>query len=150
MPNLILLGAERGRWDFPTLREKVVDKYNEFDPDSVIIEKKASGQSLIQDLRMTGIPIFEYQPDRDKVARAYAITSLFHNGRIHAPFNKVWAKEVMEESRAFPTSTHDDYMDTLTQALLWVRNGGYLTHGDDTWLDKAEKRVYNREHRAYY
>ena len=50
----------------------------------------------------------------------------------------------------FPTSTHDDYMDTLTQALLWVRNGGYLTHGDDTWLDKAEKRVYNREHRAYY
>ncbi|MAK09176.1 MAG: hypothetical protein CML36_01650 [Rhodobacteraceae bacterium] len=150
MPNLILLGAERGRWDFPTLREKVVEKYNDYNPDSVIIEKKASGQSLIQDLRMTGIPIFEYQPDRDKVARAYAITSLFHNGRIHAPFNKTWAKEVMEESRAFPASAHDDYMDTLTQALLWVRNGGYLTHGDDTWLDKAEKRVYNKEHRAYY
>ena len=150
MPNLILLGAERGRWDFPTLRSKVVEKYNDYNPDSVIIEKKASGQSLIQDLRMTGIPIFEYQPDRDKVARAYAITSLFHNGRIHAPFNKVWAKEVIEESRAFPASTHDDYMDTLTQALLWVRNGGYLTHGDDTWLDKVEKRVYNREHRAYY
>ena len=150
MPNLVLLGAEKGRWDFPTLREKVVQQHEKFEPDSVIIEKKASGQSLIQDLRMTGIPIFEYQPDRDKVARAYSITSLFHNGRIYAPFNKVWAKDVLEESRAFPTAAHDDYMDTLTQALLWVRNGGYLTHGDDTWLDKAEKRVYNRELRSYY
>ena len=86
MPNVVLLGAERGRWDFPTLREKVVSKFEEHDPDTVLIEKKASGQSLIQDLRMTGIPIQDYQPDRDKVARTYAITSLFHNGRIYAPF----------------------------------------------------------------
>jgi len=150
IPNLVLLGAERGRWDFPTLREKVVEKFDEFTPDSVIIEKKASGQSLIQDLRMTGIPIVDYQPDRDKVARAYAITSLFHNGRIYAPFSKTWAKDVIEESRTFPAGSHDDYMDTLTQALLWVRNGGYITHSDDTWLDKVEQRIYNREQRNYY
>jgi|VirMetMinimDraft_7_1064189.scaffolds.fasta_scaffold41258_2 predicted phage terminase large subunit-like protein len=150
MPNVILLGAERGRWDFPTLREKVVSKFEEHDPDTVLIEKKASGQSLIQDLRMTGIPIQDYQPDRDKVARTYAITSLFHNGRIYAPFSKAWAKEVMDEARTFPSGAHDDYMDTLTQALLWIRNGGYVTHKDDTWLDKAEESIYNRNRRAYY
>ena len=150
MPNVVLLGAERGRWDFPTLREKVVSKFDQHDPDTVLIEKKASGQSLIQDLRMTGIPIQDYQPDRDKVARTYAITSLFHNGRIYAPFNKAWAKEVMDEARTFPSGAHDDYMDTLTQALLWIRNGGYVTHKDDTWLDKAEESIYNRNRRAFY
>ena len=150
VPNLILLGAEKGRWDFPTLREKAVSKYHEHNPDSVLIEKKASGQSLIQDLRLTGIPIFEFQPDRDKVARAYAISSLFHNGRIYAPFKKDWAMEVIDEIRAFPTGLHDDLVDTVTQALLWMRNGGYVSNTADTFLDKREKEIYNRESRRYY
>ena len=150
VPNLILLGAEKGRWDFPTLREKAVAKYHEHNPDSVLIEKKASGQSLIQDLRLTGIPIFEFQPDRDKVARAYAISSLFHNGRIYAPFKKDWAMEVIDEIRAFPTGLHDDLVDTVTQALLWMRNGGYVSNTADTFLDKREKEIYNRESRRYY
>ena len=118
-------------------------------PDSILIEKKASGQSLIQDLRMTGLPIFEFQPDRDKVARVYAITALFHNGRIYAPHDRTWAHEVMEEARVFPTGNHDDYMDTISQALLWMRNGGYIEHSDNTWVDKAEQRVYNRKEAAY-
>ena len=151
MPNLVLLGAERGRWDYPTLRTKAVKKYEEHKPDSILIEKKASGQSLIQDLRMTGLPIFEFQPDRDKIARAYAITSLFHNGRIYAPFKKDWAMDVIDEARTFPTGSHDDYMDTVSQALLWMRNGGYVSHGADTWLDKREKEIYNKESsRRYY
>tara|TARA_R110000787_G_scaffold237019_1_gene343477 strand:- start:1162 stop:2715 length:1554 start_codon:yes stop_codon:yes gene_type:complete len=150
IPNLILLGAEKGRWDFPTLREKAVSKYHEHNPDAVLIEKKASGQSLIQDLRLTGIPIFEFQPDRDKVARAYAISSLFHNGRIYAPFKKDWAMDVIDEIRAFPTGLHDDLVDTVTQALLWMRNGGYVSNTADTFLDKREKEIYNRESRRYY
>ena len=145
-PNLCLLGAERGRWDYPTLRQKALDKYKEHEPDTILIEKKASGQSLIQDLRMTGLPIFEFNPDRDKVARAYSITGLFHNGRIYAPFDRKWAVEVMDEARTFPTGNHDDYMDTLSQALLWMRNGGYIDHSENTWVDKAEQRVYNRKY----
>jgi len=150
MPNLILLGAEKGRWDYPTLREKAVKKFKQHDPDSILIEKKASGQSLIQDLRLTGLPIFEYQPDKDKVARAYSITSLFHNRRIFAPFRKDWAMEVIDETRAFPAGMHDDYVDTVTQALIWMRNGGYVVNGADTWLDKREQEIYNREGRSYY
>lgn len=140
------MGAERGRWDYPTLREKAMEKYDMHSPDTIIVEKKASGQSLIQDLRMTGLPIFEYQPDRDKVARAYSITGLFHNARIFAPFDKSWAQEVMEEARTFPTGSHDDYMDTVTQALIWMRNGGYVDHSGNTWLDNAEQNVYNRRY----
>ena len=55
----------------------------------------------------------------------------------------------MEEARVFPTGNHDDYMDTISQALLWMRNGGYIEHSDNTWVDKAEQRVYNRKEAAY-
>jgi predicted phage terminase large subunit-like protein len=119
-------------------------------PDSVVIEKKASGQSLIQDLRLAGLPIQEYQPDRDKVARAYACSSLFHNSRIYAPLGKTWAKETIEECRQFPAGPHDDIVDSVTQAILYVRNGGYLEHSDNSWLDLDESEVYNRKRRRYY
>ena len=57
------------------------------------------------------------------------LQALFHNGRIYAPLTK-HGHEVMEEARAFPTGNHDDYMDTVSQALLWMRNGGYVEHSD--------------------
>ena len=150
MANMVLLGMEKGRWDFPTLRQKAVDKYMKHRPDSIVIEKKASGQSLIQDLRLAGLPIQEYQPDRDKVSRAYAISSLFHNSRIYAPLDKAWAKETIEECRQFPSGPHDDIVDSVTQAVLYVRNGGYLEHSDNSWLDLDESAVYNRKRRRYY
>ena len=148
--NMVLLGMEKGRWDFPTLREKAVEKYVKHSPDSIVIEKKASGQSLIQDLRLAGLPIQEYQPDRDKVSRAYAVSSLFHNARIYAPLKKVWATETIEECRQFPSGPHDDIVDSVTQAVLYVRNGGYLEHSDNSWLDLGDESVYNKKRRRFY
>ena len=58
--------------------------------------------------------------------------------------------EVIDEIRAFPTGLHDDLVDTVTQALLWMRNGGYVSNTADTFLDKREKEIYNRESRRYY
>ena len=58
--------------------------------------------------------------------------------------------EVIDEIRAFPTGLHDDLVDTVTQALLWMRNGGYVANTADTFLDKREKEIYNRESRRYY
>jgi len=147
---MVLLGMEKGRWDFPTLREKAVEKYVKHSPDSIVIEKKASGQSLIQDLRLAGLPIQEYQPDRDKVSRAYAVSSLFHNARIYAPLKKVWATETIEECRQFPSGPHDDIVDSVTQAVLYVRNGGYLEHSDNSWLDLGDESVYNKKRRRFY
>ena len=150
LANMVLLGMEKGRWDFPTLRQKAVDKFMKHKPDSIVIEKKASGQSLIQDLRLAGLPIQEYQPDRDKVSRAYAVSSLFHNSRIFAPLLKPWAKDTIEQCRQFPAGPHDDIVDSVTQAILYVRNGGYLEHSDNSWLDLDESAVYNKKRRRYY
>ena len=101
-------------------------------------------------MRLAGLPIFEFNPDKDKVTRAYTITGLFHNGRIYAPFKKDWAMDVIDEARAFPTGSHDDYMDTISQALLWMRNGGYISNSADTWLDSNEENIYNRQRKRYY
>lgn len=134
---LILLEAWRGRVDYPTLRKRALDAYREHQPDVVLIEKKSSGQSLVQDLRRAGIPVRTYNPDRDKVARAYAVQAMLECGQIWYPERK-WTDEVIEECAAFPSGASSDYVDTCTQAWLYVRNGLYLladeaanTHDDD-------------------
>ena len=65
---MILLGNTRGRYEYPELRRIAQDLYREFRPDVCIIERKASGQSLIQDMRRAGLPVVDYLPDMDKVA----------------------------------------------------------------------------------
>jgi len=141
LPCLLLLGAGRGHWTYPQLRSKVLEKYHKHKPDTVLIEKKASGQSLIQELRLASLPVIEYNPDRDKVARAYAASAIFHNKRVFAPKSKSWAQDVIEECRAFPNSEHDDYVDTVTQAVIWMTTGGYVVHSDDPWHNISEDDI---------
>jgi predicted phage terminase large subunit-like protein len=80
--NLILLGNVKGRYEYPELRRIAQKLYNEYRPDVCMIEKKASGQSLIQDLRRSGLPILEYLPDRDKASRVYSATPIMEAGRL--------------------------------------------------------------------
>lgn len=151
--NLILLGAKKGRWDYPTLRENAIDYYDEYEPDVIVVEKKGSGQSLIQDLRMRGLPIYEYQPDRDKVSRAHAVSPLFAQGLVWANTEKQWAMDVITECMMFPNSQHDDFVDTVTQAVLWMRNAAWVSPTDSPWYDEEEygKIGFSRKHgRKYY
>ena len=77
--NAIVLDCWYDRVAYPDLRREAQDAYKEYEPDAVLIEKKASGQSLIQDLRIAGIPVLEYLPDRDKEARAHAASALLED-----------------------------------------------------------------------
>ena len=149
--NLILLGAKKGRWDFPTLRKEILDVYTKNRVDAILIEKKASGQSIAQELRLAGLPVFEYQPDRDKVARAHACTHMLHNGKVYMPEGKVWAEEVVEECRKFPNATYDDHVDALTQAIWWFRDSGMINTANVGWKQEEEyDRIYTRPKRRYY
>ena len=124
-PAIMLIEAWRGRVDYPTLRSEATKAYREQQPDCVLIEKKASGQSLIQDMRRAGILVAEYQPDRDKVSRAYAVQALLESGQIYYPPRR-WADEVITECEQFPNGVTSDYVDTCTQAWLRIRNSGLL------------------------
>jgi predicted phage terminase large subunit-like protein len=132
--NLIMLDADRGRWEYSDLRQRANDLYMQWRPDAMLIEKKASGQSLIQDLRLSGVPVIDYFPDkdRDKIARAHSVSPLFHAGRVHTPKNRTWAEMVIEECARFPNGPDDDWVDCVVQACIWLRSGTWIKHPNDS------------------
>jgi predicted phage terminase large subunit-like protein len=147
--NIILLNAFRDRMEFPTLKRAAIDEYREWDPDSIIIEKKASGAPLIYEMRAMGIPVQEFTPTRgnDKISRLNAVSDLFASGRVWAPGTH-WAEEVIDEVASFPGGEHDDYVDTVSMAMHRFRKGGYVT----TALDAEDDPVYfkSNRHQGYY
>jgi predicted phage terminase large subunit-like protein len=147
-PHLILLDAFKDRMMFPELKEAAFKHWKEWDPDAFIVEKKAAGSPLIQELRRMGIPVQEFTPSRgnDKIARMNAVSDLFASGKVWAPDTR-WAREVIEEIAAFPVGDHDDYVDTTTQALLRYRQGGFISLPSDA---EDEPALFRRKQFAYY
>jgi predicted phage terminase large subunit-like protein len=145
-PQVILLDAFKDRMAFPELKQVAYKHYMEWEPDAFVVEKKAAGAPLIQELRAIGIAVQEFTPSRgnDKMVRLNAVADLFSSGKIWAPDTR-WAREVIEEIAAFPVGEHDDYVDTTTQALLRYRQGGFIS------LDSDEKDdLYHVPRRAAY
>jgi predicted phage terminase large subunit-like protein len=139
--HLILLGNTKGRYEYPELRRIAQDLYKEFRPDVCIIERKASGQSLIQDMRRAGLPVLDYLPDKDKIARVYASTPMMEAGRVWLPKNKVWADDLFSECMSFPNGSHDDQVDCLSMAIHYMKDSWNLTHPEDpSWEDDGSKR----------
>ena len=146
--NLILLNALRDRLEFPALKKKVIEEWKGWEPDSMIIEKKASGAPLIYELRAMGIPVQEFTPVKgnDKITRLNAVSDLFASGRVWAP-NKHWAEEVIDEVASFPSGEHDDYVDTVSLALMRFRKGGFIR----TLLDEEDELPsFRRRFEGYY
>jgi predicted phage terminase large subunit-like protein len=143
-PNIILMDVERGRWDFPELKRKAFEHYKHWNPDNVLIEAKATGTVLQQEMRRTGIPVTMYNPGgrragQDKVSRANAVAPMFESGMVWAPHAQ-WANELIEECAAFPNGDHDDMVDSTTQAMLRFRSGNFVklhTDEDDESSDEA-------------
>ena len=126
-PNIILLNTYKKRVEFPELKRDVLREYNEYEPDSMIVEKKASGAPLIYDLRAMGVPVQEYTPSKgqDKIARLNSVSDIIASGKVWVPRTR-WAEELVDEVAAFPSGEHDDLVDATTLALMRFRQGGFL------------------------
>jgi predicted phage terminase large subunit-like protein len=140
-PNLILLNVKRGRWDFPELKRVAKAEYQYWNPDNVLIEAKASGMSLQQEMRRMGIPVTLYSPGgrrtgQDKVSRANAVAPLLESGMIWYPENEEWADELVEECAAFPNGSNDDQVDSSVMAWSRFRQGNFISLGDDDASDE--------------
>ena len=144
--NLILLDAIKGRYEFPELRRMALEQYKYWQPETVIIEAKASGLPLTYELRKMDIPVTNFTPSKgnDKHARVNAVAPLFESGMIWAP-NQKFAEEVIEECAAFPYGDHDDLVDSTTQAIMRFRQGGLISHPED-YVDEIKEQ----KQRVYY
>ena len=145
---IILLDSEKGRWEFPELKDAAMRLYQEFEPDMVLVEQKASGTPLTQDLRKMGIPVSGFTPGRgaDKFSRMNACAPVFESGMVWCPETR-WAEEVIEECAAFPNGEHDDLADSMTQAILRFRQGGFVATRAD--YEDDDLATYRRS-REYY
>jgi predicted phage terminase large subunit-like protein len=146
--NIILLNAIKKRMEFPELKERAYREWQEWEPDALIVEAKASGAPLLFELRAMGIPVQEYTPGKgsDKIARLNAVSDLFSSGRVWVPETR-WAEEVVEEVASFPSGEHDDLVDSTSQALLRFRRGGFIRLASDAQDDIKE---FRRRKAAYY
>mgnify|MGYP003146192571 FL=1 len=147
-PAIILLDAEKGRWEFPELKDAALRLYGEYDPDMVLIEQKASGTPLTHELRKMGIPVSAFTPGRgaDKFSRMNACSPVFESGVVWCPEAR-WSEEVIEECAAFPNGEHDDLADSMTQAILRFRQGGFIRtradyEDDDIHAYRRRKEYY--------
>lgn len=146
--HVILLDAFKDRMEFPELKKIALKHWKQWEPDAFLIEKKAAGAPLIQELRRMGIPVAEFSPSRgnDKTTRGNAIADMFVSGRVWAPDTR-WAQDVIEEVASFPVGEHDDYYDCTTQALMRVRAGGFIRLETDAQDDEPS---WLRRRAAYY
>ena len=145
--SIILMDAQRGRWDFPELKAKALKEYNYWEPDMVLIEAKATGTPLTHELRSTGIPVVNYTPSKgkDKHTRMHMVAPIFESGKVWAPERR-FAEEVIDECAAFPHGDYDDYCDSMSMALIRYRQGGFLRLDSDEEEDEITEVPQARQY----
>ena len=156
--NIMLIDCWQEHMEYPALRQRVIKEWSSKyagnpkdisnparSPDIVLIEKKGSGQSLLQDLSATKIRIAGYNPGlAGKVARAHLITPIMDSGVIWIIESKAgdswptWATWLEKQIDRFPNDEHDDGVDTMTQALRYLKDSGFVS------LSQSERIHENR------
>jgi predicted phage terminase large subunit-like protein len=143
VPKLMLMNAWKARHELHDLVERIATTARKFKVDHLLIENKASGISVAQEIRR----LYEYEDfsvqlidpkGADKVARAYSIQHIFAEGIVYAPQAFSWADMVITDCSSFPKGKHDDIVDTVTMALRYLRNTGMITRGAERTAETAE------------
>lgn len=151
--NIILLSSYKERLEFPALKKKAKQFYDEDNPDTLLIESKSAGIQLIQEFRAAGLPVEDFSgssrgtaaASNDKVARANSVSDIFASFYVWAPERR-FAEEVIEQCASFPNGDEDDLVDSTVQALIRFRQGGFIRTAND---EEDEEPVHRRRKRYY-
>ena len=145
LPKLILMDAWQERLALHDLVEKSARSCRRFRVDRLLIEAKASGISVAQELRRLyageGWGIQTVDPKGDKMARVYAVQPIFADEMVYAPA-RAWAAMVQNDMADFPRGAHDDLTESATQALRWLRDNGFLRRGEEVGRELTEAMVH--------
>ena len=143
--HLFLIGPFRRRLEYPALKRAVREQQNLFNASVVLIEDKASGTQLIQDLIAEGCHgVTRYQPTDEKTMRMHAQTAVIENGFVHLPETAPWLAEYLHELAVFPNGKHDDQADSTAQFLDWFKRP-FPGQGLYELMRRQAERSRNRE-----
>lgn len=124
-PHIYLLEVVRKKLNYPELKQVTHELKGRWNPTVILIEDKASGTQLIQELQREDIhSVKAVKPEGDKVMRMNAQTGFFERGLVYLPAQAPWLEEYRRELIAFPKSKHDDQVDSTSQALKWIHEYG--------------------------
>lgn len=121
--HYFLLDVFRRRMEYPDLKRSVREQARFHNANIILIEDKASGTPLIQDLKSEGLSgVTPYDPQAcEKIMRFRSQTDTFENGRVLLPKEAHWLRDYIHEIITFPGSKHDDQVDSTVQALAWLK-----------------------------
>src|SRR5215813_3821254 len=144
--KVYLLGLLRQRLEYPALKRAVRDQQRLFEANVVLIEDKASGTQLIQELIADGCHgVTRYQPTTDKIMRMHAQTAMIENGFVHIPQSAPWLAEYLHEMTVFPNGRHDDQVDSTAQFVEWLQKPFPGQNIFEMYQRDAEKLKHQRE-----
>jgi predicted phage terminase large subunit-like protein len=140
---VILLERMNKRLAYPDLVDEALHHYRDFEPDLILIEKRASGHSLLQTLKRKGLPAKQWLPpggrhSQGKLPRAHAASDVLEEGIVYY-MDRDWAEGVVDQCAAFPYDTHDDMVDTVTMVLLWLRKSFLAFEDEETDDDETPR-----------
>jgi len=140
--HLFLLHVYRKRLGYPDLKRAVKEQAEAFEAQTILIEDKSSGTSLIQDLESEGMhSVKRYEPTVDKIMKMHSVTSTIENGFVHLPDKAAWLGEYLHELATFPKGKYDDQADSTSQALDWFRScATNHTYGLIEYLKREAKK----------
>jgi len=140
-PRVMLMYAWQGRYELHDLVTKVAETCRKLQVDTLLIENKAAGHSVAQEIRRMygyekfGVSMFDPK-SQDKLARLYSVQHLFAEGLVFAPFHQ-WAEMVISQVGTFPKGKHDDLVDTVSMAMRHLRDTGVIVRPDE-WRAETE------------
>lgn len=145
-PRVMLMAAWQERLELHELVEKVRDTMRKYHVDKLLVENKAAGHSLAQEIRRVyGYDDFAVQlvdpKAQDKMARLYSIQHIFSEGLIYAP-DRSWSDMVINQTAQFPRGKHDDLVDTVSMGLRHLRETGMLVRGAEFTADLDRGRQH--------
>ena len=147
VPRVMLMNAWRAKMELHELVEKIAATARRFKVDHMLVENKATGISVAQEIRRVygyedwGLQLIDPKK-QDKVARAYSVQHLFADGLVFAPHSFSWADMVITECASFPKAKNDDLVDTVTQALRFLRTTGMLMRGSERTAELSDSLAF--------